>query len=82
MNDVKIIEATKAQTLGNWRGWLRSHTTYFFAGIATAPEIWINSPQFQALLPLNVVSHVAPLIGVLGFLLRIRRQLDKTEKTP
>ena len=75
---MSLIDAMKSRTVGNWRLWLRLHTTYFFATIAALPEIWISSPEFQALLPLHVVAHIAPAIGVLGFLLRIRKQVSSS----
>lgn len=56
------------------RNWWRWHTTYFFAFLAVFPAAWLASPDLQALLPPKVVSAIAPCIGVLGFLLRIRQQ--------
>ena len=56
------------------RRWWRWHTTYVFAAIIAFPEIWLHSTDLQALLPPAVVSHIAPIVGVIGFLLRIRKQ--------
>jgi hypothetical protein len=75
---MSLIDAMKSRVVGNWRLWLRLHTTYFFAAIAAMPEIWVSSPEFQSLLPLRVVAHIAPAIGVLGFLLRIRKQVNNS----
>jgi len=74
---MKLIDDLRSHIVGDWRVWLKLHTTYFFAAIAAMPEIWLNSTDLQTLLPLSVVSHIAPMIGVLGFLLRIRRQASK-----
>jgi hypothetical protein len=74
---MKLIEGLHEHIVGDWRVWLKLHTTYFFAAIGALPGIWVSSPELQALLPITVVSHIAPFIGALGFLLRIRKQFNK-----
>jgi hypothetical protein len=59
------------------RDWWKWHSTYFYAVIAILPEVWLSSPDFQALLPLKVVGYAAPVIGLLGFYLRVRKQAAK-----
>lgn len=78
---MNLFSAMKSRVVGNWRLWLRLHTTYFFAAIAAMPGVWISSPELQALLPLAMVAKIAPVIGVLGFLLRIRKQVNNSEKS-
>lgn len=56
------------------RDWWRWHSTYVFAALAILPEVWLQSPELQALLPVWLVAKIAPVIGGLGFLLRIRAQ--------
>lgn len=56
------------------RDWWKWHSTYIFAALSILPEVWLNSPELQALLPVWLVAKIAPLIGGLGFFLRIRAQ--------
>lgn len=56
------------------RDWWKWHSTYVFAALAVLPEVWLNSPELQALLPVWLVAKIAPVIGGLGFFLRIRAQ--------
>jgi hypothetical protein len=56
------------------RDWWKWHSTYVFALLAVLPEVWLNSPELQALLPLWLVAKVAPAIAGVGFFLRIRAQ--------
>lgn len=56
------------------RDWWKWHSTYFYAVLAALPEVWLNSPELQALLPLHVVAYIAPVIAGIGFFLRIRAQ--------
>lgn len=56
------------------RDWWKWHSTYVFAALAVLPEVWLNSPELQALLPMWLVAKIAPVIGGLGFFLRIRAQ--------
>lgn len=56
------------------RDWWKWHSTYVFAALAILPEVWLNSPDLQALLPVSLVAKIAPVIGGLGFFLRIRAQ--------
>lgn len=49
-------------------------STYIFAGIVGFPIVWLQSSDLQALLPPSVVSHIAPFVGVGGFLIRITRK--------
>ena len=64
----------------DWRRWWRWGSTYAFAAITAFPIIWLSSPELQSLLPPKVVSMVAPFVGVLGFVLRIRAQTAKAVK--
>ncbi|UPG86840.1 hypothetical protein L2Y94_05660 [Luteibacter aegosomatis] len=61
------------------RYWWKWHSTYVFAALAVLPEVWLNSPELQALLPVWLVAKIAPVIGVLGFFLRIRAQGQRIE---
>jgi len=61
----------------NWRSWWKWHSTYVFGVLAVLPEVWLNAPDLQAMLPISLVAKVAPLIAILGFLLRIRAQAAK-----
>lgn len=63
------------------RNWWKWHSTYVFGVLAIFPMVWLNSPELQALLPAALVSKIAPIIGVIGFLLRIRAQLPKPPKS-
>lgn len=58
----------------DWRSWWKWHSTYFYAVIAALPDIWLHSPDLQALLPLPLVAKIAPVIGGIGFFVRIRKQ--------
>lgn len=62
------------------RNWWKWHSTYVFGVLAIFPMVWLNSPELQTLLPAALVSKIAPLIGVLGFLLRLRAQMPKLPK--
>lgn len=66
------------------RHWWRWHSTYVFGLVAIVPEVWLHSPDLQALLPAHVVARIAPLVGVIGFLVRIRKQAirDSEPKEP
>jgi hypothetical protein len=61
------------------RYWWKWHSTYVFAVLAILPEVWLNSPELQALLPMWLVAKIAPFIGGLGFFLRIRAQGRKID---
>lgn len=61
------------------RNWWKWHSTYVFAVLAILPEVWLHSPELQALLPVWLVARIAPFIGALGFFLRIRAQGQKVE---
>jgi hypothetical protein len=56
--------------------WWRWHSTYVFAVLALFPAVWLSSADLQALLPPKVVSAIAPAVGVIGFLVRIRKQAE------
>jgi hypothetical protein len=58
----------------DWRDWWKWHSTYFYAVLAALPEVWLSSPDLQALLPLRLVGYIAPVIAALGFFLRMRKQ--------
>lgn len=62
------------------RDWWKWHSTYIFAVLAVFPMVWLSSPELQALLPPALVSKIAPAVGVLGFLLRLRAQIPKPPK--
>lgn len=62
------------------RDWWKWHSTYVFGALAIFPMVWLNSPDLQAMLPPKLVSEIAPFIGALGFLLRIRAQAKKIPK--
>lgn len=62
------------------RDWWRWGSTYVFAALIAFPSIWLASPDLQALLPPRLVSVIAPFVGVLGFVLRIRKQVPKPPK--
>jgi hypothetical protein len=64
------------------RSWWKWHSTYVFAVLAVLPEVWISSPELQSMLPLWLVAKIAPFIGGLGFLLRIRAQGQKLPPQP
>lgn len=61
----------------DWRNWWKWHSTYFYAVIAALPEIWLQSSDLQAMLPVHLVAKIAPFIAGLGFFLRIRKQVKK-----
>lgn len=61
----------------DWRSWWKWHSTYVFGVLAVLPEVWLNSPSLQAMLPIPLVAKIAPAIAVLGFLLRVRAQAAK-----
>lgn len=56
------------------RHWYRWHSTYVFALLAIFPTVWLASPDLQALLSAHVVSAIAPFVGVIGFVVRLRDQ--------
>lgn len=62
------------------RDWWKWHSTYVFGVLSVFPLVWLGSPELQALLPPKLVSAIAPAIGMLGFLLRLRAQLPKVPK--
>jgi len=64
------------------RSWWKWHSTYVFAALAVLPEVWISSPELQTMLPLWLVAKIAPVIGGLGFFLRIRAQGKKLPPPP
>lgn len=64
------------------RNWWKWHSTYFYAVIGGLPEVWLNSPNLQTLLPLKAVGVIAPIIAVLGFYLRIRSQTKAKPERP
>lgn len=49
-------------------------STYIFAAIVAFPSIWLASTDLQALLPPRLVSAIAPVVGVLGFVIRITQR--------
>jgi hypothetical protein len=57
--------------------WLASHSAYFYALLAVFPEVWLQSPDLQAMLPATLVSRIAPFVAVIGFALRVRKGLPK-----
>jgi hypothetical protein len=63
--------------VNDWRDWWKWHSTYVFGLLAVLPEVWLSSPDLQALLPLWLVARIAPFIGFIGFALRIRAQGQK-----
>lgn len=56
------------------RQWWKWGSTYVFAAIVAFPTVWLASPELQALLPPKVVSVIAPVVGVLGFAIRITQR--------
>lgn len=64
------------------QNWWRWHSTYIFGVIAVFPVVWLSSADLQALLPPKVVSAIAPVVGVVGFIVRIRAQAVQVPKPP
>jgi hypothetical protein len=63
---VKLVDDVR----NSWR-W---GSTYVFAAIVAFPSIWLASTDLQALLPPRLVSAIAPVVGVLGFVIRITQR--------
>lgn len=69
-----------------WHVWLKAHSAYFWGTLAIFPEIWVASPDLQAMLPAVLVSRIASVIAVLAFGLKIRASIkaaklaDDTDK--
>lgn len=64
--------------------WLRARSAYFFAAMALFPQIWLESPDLQALLPATWVSRIAQVVAVVAFLGKLRsslRTLPKSDDT-
>lgn len=62
------------------RHWWRWHSTYVFALLGVFPMVWLGSTDLQALLPPKLVSAIAPVVAVVGFLLRLRNQAASIPK--
>jgi hypothetical protein len=58
----------------NWWKW---HSTYIFGVLAVFPVVWLESADLQALLPATLVSKIAPVVAVIGFVVRLRAQAIK-----
>ncbi|HET7300217.1 MAG TPA: hypothetical protein VFJ01_06140 [Oleiagrimonas sp.] len=63
------------------RHWWKWHSVHALVVIGIVAEAWLNSPQFQAMLPSYLVSILSPIVLGIVFVLRIRKQLIKTRTT-
>jgi len=59
------------------RNWWKWHSTYIFGLLAVFPMAWLESADLQALLPATLVSKIAPVVAVIGFVVRLRAQALK-----
>lgn len=59
------------------RNWWKWHSTHFLAVLTILLDVWLRSPDLQAMLPPIVLAEIAPAFAVLGFLLRIRDQAKR-----
>lgn len=63
--------------VNDWRNWWKWHSTWVFGVLAVFPAVWLASPELQALLPPTWVSAAAPIVAVVGFVVRLRAQAIK-----
>lgn len=61
--------------IARWHAWMKAHSAYFWGTLAIFPEVWVMSPDLQALLPAVLVSRIASVAAVVGFVLKVRAKL-------
>lgn len=55
--------------------WMKAHKAYFWGVVAIFPELWVSSPDLQAMLPAPLVSRIASAVAVISFGIRLRASL-------
>lgn len=63
------------------RNWWKWHSVWALGVLGVVANVWLNSPELQAVLPPRVVSLISPLVLGLVFLLRIHKQVLALPKT-
>ena len=62
------------------RDWWKWHSTWFIGIVGALAMTWLESPDLQAMLPPAMVAKVTPVVAVIGFLLRARKQVPNLPK--
>lgn len=47
--------------------WLKARSAYFLGVMALFPQLWLSSPELQAMLPATWVSRIATLVALIAF---------------
>jgi hypothetical protein len=67
--------------------WLKARSAYFLGAMALFPQLWLSSPEIQALLPATWVSRIATTVALIAFagklvsgLRRLPKPADDTDE--
>lgn len=70
---------TGGDAMKHLREWFH---VYVLGALVVFPEVWLHSPELQALLPAKLVSTVGPYIGGLGLAVQLWKARAKASDKP
>ncbi len=57
--------------------WLKWHRALIWGVFTAFPIVWVTHPELQALLPAKIISCVAPIAGIVGFISEVVVQVNR-----
>lgn len=57
--------------------WLKWHRALIWGVFTAFPIVWVTHPELQALLPAKIISYIAPIAGIVGFISEIVAQVNR-----